>query len=487
LVGGESAGIVGRPGRGRRIGVLLVAAVLIALASAPAALGADRIYWGNGGTDTISYANLDGSGGGGELNLSGATPSSPRGIAIDRPAGRIYWANQGNDTISYANLDGSGGGGQLNISGTTPSKPHGLAIDPGAGKIYWANDNNTISWANLDGSGGGQLDITGATPAAPYGAAIDPAAGRIYWANRTTNTISHANLDGSGGGGELNTSGANPNDPHGVVVDHAGGRIYWANLDSTISYANLDGSGGGGQLSHPGAPEFGAVGLAVDPTAGKIYWGNLGGDMISWANLDGSGGGQLNLSGASPSGVRFVALLRAPSGAPAPQIAGGSTPGSVLSCSQPAWASDMLGSFLYLAPDAVTYGWTRNGAEIAGATDTSYTAFGTGNYRCRVTATNQAGPTSLTSAPHRIPKAPETKLVKSKMSTDKARFTFKARGDASGFRCKLKRAHKRTRAKNCRSPKTYKHLLPGRYLFKVRAFGPGGADPTPVEKRLTIP
>src|SRR5690348_5485219 len=106
----------GRPGLRRRMSFALIAAGLLVLASAPAALGADRVYWGNGDNNTISYANLDGSGGGGELNLAGATPSGPRGVAIDTAAGRIYWANQGNNTISYANLDGSGGGAQLNIS-----------------------------------------------------------------------------------------------------------------------------------------------------------------------------------------------------------------------------------------------------------------------------------------------------------------------------------------------------------------------------------
>src|SRR5262249_48419623 len=38
---------------------------------------------------------------------------------------RIYWANffpaDSSTTISYANLDGSGGGGELNLSGTTPN------------------------------------------------------------------------------------------------------------------------------------------------------------------------------------------------------------------------------------------------------------------------------------------------------------------------------------------------------------------------------
>jgi hypothetical protein len=390
--------MIERARRGRRMGVLLIAASLLVLASAPAAFGADRIYWGNGDNDTISYANLDGSGGGGQLNLSGATPSNPRGVAIDIAAGRIYWANQGNNTISYANLDGSGGGGQLNIAGTLPSKPHGLTIDPAAGRIYWANDDNTISYANLDGSGGDQLDISGAIPDSPYGAAIDPAAGRIYWANRGTSTISYANLDGSGGGAELNLSGSTPNDPHGVVVDRAGGRVYWANVDSRISYANLDGSGGGGELSTSAGTERGAVGLAVDPTAGKIYWGNLGTSTIAYANLDGSGGGLLDISGAISSGTRFVALLRAPSGAGAPQIAGGSSVGSMLTCSQGAWAPDLLDSFLYREPQSLAYRWTRGGSKVGGATGATLKPKRGGSYACTVTATNQAGSASQTSA-----------------------------------------------------------------------------------------
>ena len=195
-------------GRGRRFGVLLIAVGLLALAAAPAAFGTDRLYWGNGGNNTIAYANLDGTGGGGTVNLAGATPGGPRGVAIDTSTGRIYWANQDSATISYANLDGSGHGGQLNLTGATITKPHGIAVDPAAGRLYWADTGGTISYANLDGSGGGDLDITGATPDAPYGVTIDPAAGRIYWANLGNNTIAYANLDGSGGGGLLDITGS---------------------------------------------------------------------------------------------------------------------------------------------------------------------------------------------------------------------------------------------------------------------------------------
>jgi len=418
MMGGKESGIIGSAGRGRRMGILLVAAALLALASAPAALGVERVYWGNG-NDTISYANLDGSGGGGELNLSGATPSGPRGVAIDSAAGRIYWANQGNHTISYANLDGSGGGGQLNISGATASKPHGLAIDPAAGRIYWANEDNTIVYANLDGSGGSQLDTSGATPADPYGVAIDLAAGRIYWANRTTNTISYANLDGSGGGGELNISGATAIKPHGVVIDPAGTRIYWTNLDSTIYYANLDGSGGGGPFNTSGATDAGGIGMAIDPATGRMYWGNLGNDTISYANIDGSGGGgQLNISGATPDAPRFVALHRAPSGAGAPQISGGSSVGSVLTCSQAAWAPDLFSSFFYRAPQSSAYQWIRGRSMITGATAGTFKAKKGGSYACQVTATNQAGSTSQTSARVRI-RDPQCKQLRKKRKRQK--------------------------------------------------------------------
>ena len=394
--------MIRKGGRRSRIGVASIGAALFVLATAPAALGADRAYWANG-NDTISYANLDGSGGGGQLNLSGATPSGPRGVAVDPVAGRIYWANQGNDTISYANLDGSGGGGQLNVAGATIVKPHGLAIDPTAGRVYWANDTgNPISYAALDGSGGGQLPTPGTTPAEPYGVTVDTAAGKIYWANRVTDTISYAKLDGSGGG-ELNIAGSTPDKPHGVAIDPAAGRIYWANLGNTISYANLDGSGGGGELDLSGGDRGGPVGMAIDPAAGRIYWGNLGSETISFAGLDGSGtGGKLDLTGATSSRPRFLALVQTPRAGGLPAISGGTALGSVLSCSEPSWLPDLPGAFLYRASQAVATAWSRDGAGIAGAPAGVYTAFATGAYRCHATASNRAGTTSRASAAHDI-------------------------------------------------------------------------------------
>ena len=70
----------------------------------------------------------------------------------------------------------------------------------------------------------------------------------------------------------------------------------------------------------------------------------------------------------------------------------------MLTCSQGTWASDVLGSFLYRAPQSVDYQWQINGSIIAGATGSSHAPSTAGSYSCRVTATNQAGATAQTSS-----------------------------------------------------------------------------------------
>ena len=89
---------------------------------------------------------------------------------------------------------------------------------------------------------------------------------------------------------------------------------------------------------------------------------------------------------------------------------------------------------------------------------------------------------------------PGTKTTKAKISSKhhQATFSFKAIGTATGFQCALvtkpKAHHKKPKPtfKACRSPKTYRHLKPGRYAFEVRAFNAAGADSTPPKKSFTI-
>ena len=69
-----------------------------------------------------------------------------------------------------------------------------------------------------------------------------------------------------------------------------------------------------------------------------------------------------------------------------------------LSCSTGKWASDLPGAQLYRAPRSFSYQWLRGGTAIAGATSRTYTPRKRGYYSCRVTAANQAGTGTQTSA-----------------------------------------------------------------------------------------
>jgi hypothetical protein len=390
----------------------VLGAVVASLCVASSANAADRVYWANDGftsPNRISYANLDGSGGG-TLNTAGAPSGAPRGVAIDVAASRVYWTIPadglaGNGQIAFASLDDSGGGGAVATTGALLQRPNAAAVYPAGGTIYWANEyGDTISFARLDNSGGGNLAISGATVNVPLAPMVDPTAGRIYWANAgSVNLISYANLDGSGGG-NLNTAGATVDNPHGVAVDPVTQRIYWANVNGSpqrISYAHLNGSGGG-DLNTAGATVSTPVGVAIDPAARRIYWANQVGNSISYANLDGGGGGNLPAPGATLSGSRSPVLLQAPKGTGAPAVTGGSRPGSSLTCSPGSWAGDLLGSWLLRAPQALAYSWTRNGEPIAGATGGTLSATRSGQYSCTVSASNPAGRATQKSAAHAV-------------------------------------------------------------------------------------
>jgi DNA-binding beta-propeller fold protein YncE len=189
------------------------------------------MYWMNS-TGTLVRASLDGSGAVNEtVNTAGATAlggGGSGGLAIDKRTNRIYWTNDdfGPGKISWANLDGSGGG-DLNTTGANMGRPWGLAIDAAGNRVYWTSYNGSIagegsvSWASLDGAGGGDL-YTAADPGCgidgPNGVAIDRTANKIYWANFGGSTLGSANLDGSGGCASISSAGATMAGPDEVAV-----------------------------------------------------------------------------------------------------------------------------------------------------------------------------------------------------------------------------------------------------------------------------
>lgn len=441
---------ISESGSPRRLLAAFVIVLMAMLFAASSARAAEFVYWNNysADPDTIAFAGIDGNGGG-VLNASGAPQiESPEGMAYDPVTNRLFVANAGgtpNGQITAINLDGSGATA-FTAPGAPIDEPEGVVIDPVTRMIYWVNvdadPDGSIGWAHLDGSSGGTLNTTGATLDGPYKISLDPAAGKVYWANSdpVLNTISYANANNSGGGGDLNLAGAPaPEGITGLSTDPAANRIYWSengSAEDRVSFAALSGGNGGG-VDLTGAALDEPYGLAFDPSLGRLYWGNYGNEAtaagaIGFANLSGGAGG-INILAAPVNGPQDPVILKSPSGAGAPAVTRSKKSPSSLSCSTGTWGPDFVGSFVYQSPRSFAYQWTRNGAAIAGATTNTLVAKSPGKHACQVTAANQAGSAVQASAAAKV-KAAKVKLSTKKKATAKAGGVakFKVKGVNQG-------------------------------------------------------
>jgi len=81
---------------------------------------------------------------------------------------------------------------------------------------------------------------------------------------------------------------------------------------------------------------------------------------------------------------------------------------------------------------------------------------------------------------------PDTKISKVKVIGSKATVRFTGSDDNPGkvsFKCRLDRG----KFRKCASPKTYKHLRPGRHKVKVEAIdSEGNVDPSPAKKSFSV-
>lgn len=369
------------------IGASALAIALLGLTLASTASARRLVFWSNSIASKISYTAVIEGGRGADLPIDPSYVSDPFGTAIDSAAGKVYWLNKGSGSIGFANINGSVPG-LLNTAGAPFANPAGLAIDPAGGRIYWGNTeggNGSIGFANLNGSGGGRLNIVGAT-AEPNGLAVDPENGRIYWSNFTADKISYMPI-GGGAAHDLETAGASIDGPKGVAIDSATSRIYWSNWNgNSIGYSGIDGGGGG--VANLNQFVSKPIGLATDGAA--VYWASEDSDRVEAGNFAGCCAVPLE-PGATQSGVAFPVILESPRNNEMIKVQGAHEPGSNLTCSPGDWREDLIESFLYRAPQSVTYQWFRNRAPIAGATAQTLIAGKVGSYACQVTATNFAG------------------------------------------------------------------------------------------------
>ena len=389
---------------------------------------AERIYWSNYGDDTIRGAPLAGGGTVSTLYGPAEGVSDPVGLSIDPGAGRVYWSDGGDvGKIKRAPLAGSGTVQPLYDA----FYPTAVAIDPAAGRIYWADGlfDGKVRRGLL--AGGGIPDTlydASHGVAGPTSITVDPTAGRIYWINYLTRTILGAPLTGSGTIDTLFDAADGVWSPSRLVIDPAATGTVSVPLSNRFVVADRFVLGGWAGESLTWAQDafsrFTGRLVESEPSP-RIYWCNGGATAANpspHANTIKSaplGGGTVDTLYGGSQGVSSpiaLAVLKAPVGTAPPSISwslilddqpfgglgyGGSysgPPDQRLTCSRGTWAPDLLGAFVYRAPQSFAFQWRLNGADIGGANNSTYTPSGPGSYSCRVTASNRAGSASQTSA-----------------------------------------------------------------------------------------
>lgn len=414
-----------------------------------------RICWANYGDSTIRGAPLAAGGTVEELYGAADGVSDPFGVAIDPAAEQIYWTNGEwstagvAGTIRRAPLDGDGPVVTLYGPSHGVGRPAGVAIDRAAGRIYWANGATGEIWrAPLTPGSGGSVGTLYGPPQVigPQWLAIDPAAGRIYcthWNHPGDGRIRGAPLAGGGPVETLYDSARGVSFPGGLAIDpNPAGAVPERLEVATAERFDLGGwvSGAWDRIRDVFSRDV--FSTSPSPPA-RIYWGNgVSATSLQPTNPNDKKIQSAPLAGGGPvetlygpanwtGGPSALAVLRAPVGTGPPVISwalvlpdefsaglgggpGGGPEGGAggwqfggghsgplgqrLSCSRGSWAPDLLGSFLYRAPQSFAYQWRLNGADIGGANAPQYTATTPGSYACRVTATNRAGSASQTSA-----------------------------------------------------------------------------------------
>lgn len=122
---------------------------------------------------------------------------------------------------------------------------------------------------------------------------------------------------------------------------------------------------------------------------------------------------------------------------------------------------------------------------VAGPNDSGTGEPALAGFNFSVTADLAPLPRPTVAPPQQPPPVLETAIVKSVFSqqTRQATFRFSSTVAGSAFQCKLDKGE----FKPCSSPKTYKHLKPGRHTFRVRAVAPSGlADDSAAVGRFAI-
>lgn len=286
------------------------------------------VYWANFQENgSIGYAAANG-GVGDALNIKGANPQVPSSIALDTTNGRIYWANTEHE-ISYANLDGSGGGTVDLPESERPRSIGGMSVDPAAGRLYYVGESPAhvqgVFWINTSGVGGGEVSTAGSTLNRPSGLAFDPTSGRFYWGNSQnqkvrTNAIGVAGFDPAVNGGITPITAPLSAPEYPVILKGPTGT---ASPRVTADGPALSCSPGGWAPDYPGSNVWGAPetyayqwskdGQAIPGATGSSYAATAAGSYSCSVTATNRSGSAVQTSGAAtvtPASLTATLLTR---------------------------------------------------------------------------------------------------------------------------------------------------------------------------------
>jgi hypothetical protein len=261
----------------------------------------------------------------------------------------------------------------------------------------------------------------------------------------------------------------------GEILSCSSGK--WSNTPSAYAY----------QWSNNGVPIAGATSATYTVLARQ-----LGAALLCSVTASNAGG-----SGAPANTTAVTVDHPPPVSRSRPSVSGRPLSGARLVESHGGWLN---------VPTSFSYEWQRcdragGGCyRIPGATAQAYTltpADAGARIRVVETASNVSGQgapsSSAATAVVTKPPSPDTVLVSALLTSAGAAFRFRSGGHATGFQCAVVREPSvggvpppTPRYAPCRSPKALAHLRAGRYVFFVRAVGPGGPDPTPVSYPFTV-